>query len=300
MIAFYSNRDGNTEIYVVNADGGGLRRLTDNRATDQCPAWSPDGDRLAFVSDRDGNKEIYLMTVRGDKDASGAELQRLTNDPAYDSHPAWSPDGTHMAFISERDGNREIYVLDVQAALQGTGGDNPRRLTDHPADDMRPAWSPDGKRIAFNSERDGNWEIYIVDVDGDNLQRLTDSPTWEIFPDWSPNGTQIAYRHSAARGWNGDIWIINVQDALQGVEGSGGLRLTNDPGNDENPSWSPDGTQIVFQSDRYAEARTAGTDAYNFELLVLDVNGALQGADGDHLRRLTDDPTGDYWPTWGP
>jgi len=118
-IAFYSDRDGNPEIYVMNADGSDLRRLTDNDATDQAPAWSPDGTQIAFVSDRDGNREIYVMN------ADGSEPQRLTDNPAYESHPAWSPDGTQIAFISERDGNREIYILDAD-------GSNVQRLTSWP------------------------------------------------------------------------------------------------------------------------------------------------------------------------
>ncbi|HSR33740.1 MAG TPA: hypothetical protein VLY63_24500, partial [Anaerolineae bacterium] len=163
---------------------------------------------------------------------------------------------------------------------------NPRRLTDDPAEDMRPAWSPDGQQIAFNSERDGNWEIYLVSSDGSDLHRLTDSPTWEIFPAWSPDGTQIAYRHSAAESWNGDIWVMDTN-------GDNKQQLTYEPSNDENPSWSPDGSQIVFQSDRFADPGTMGSDTYNFELVIMD-------ADGGNSRRLTDHSAGDYWPTWGP
>ena len=125
-----------------------------------------------------------------------------------------------------------------------------------------------------------------MDSDGENLRRLTDSAAWEIFPAWSPDGMQIAYRYSAARSWNGNIWVMNA-------DGSEQRQLTDHPGNDENPSWSPDGTQIVFQSDRHADPGTAGTEAYNFELLVMD-------ADGGNVRRLTDQPGGDYWPAWGP
>jgi Tol biopolymer transport system component len=271
-IAFYSQRDGRTEIYVIDSDGGNLRRLTDNGAGDMAPAVSPDGRRIAFTTNRDGNNEIYVMN------ADGSDPQRLTNNSVYESHPAWAPDGSRIAFVSDRDGNREIYVMDAD-------GTNPRRLTDHPAEDMRPTWSPDSQQIAFNSDRDGNWEIYSMRSDGSDLHRLTDSPTWEIFPAWSPDGTQIAYRHSVARGWNGDIWVMDA-------DGDNKQQLTHEPSNDENPSWSPDGSQIVFQSDRYADPRTMGSDTYNFELLIMD-------ADGGNARRLTDHPAGDYWPTWG-
>jgi TolB protein len=273
VIAHYSNRDGNTEIYVVNADGTGQTRLTENRADDMAPAVSPDGQQIVFTSGRDGNNELYVMNI------DGSDQKRLTDNRAYESHPAWSPDGSQIAFVSERDGNREIYVIDAD-------GSNPRRLTNDPATDMRPSWSPDGQQIAFNSDRDGNWEIYVLNSDGNDLRRLTDTPTWEVFPAWSPDGTQIAYRHSAARDWNGDIWVMDAS-------GDNRQQLTREPSNDENPIWSPDGSHIVFQSDRYADPSTKGSDTYNFELVVMD-------ADGSNVRRLTNHPAGDYWPTWGP
>src|ERR687883_930796 len=98
QIAFASDRDGNFEIYLMDADGGGLTRLTENNAEDLSPAWSPNGSRIAFVSNRDGNNEIYVMN------ADGTAQTRLTNNAAHDVGPAWSPDGTKIAFVSTRDG----------------------------------------------------------------------------------------------------------------------------------------------------------------------------------------------------
>lgn len=102
-----SDRDGNWEIYGMNADGSNVRRLTDNEETDYFPAWSPDGASLAFSTRRDGNMEIYLM------DAGGSNLLDLTNHEAVDIMPNWSPDGTQLAFRSDRDGNQEIYMMDA-------------------------------------------------------------------------------------------------------------------------------------------------------------------------------------------
>lgn len=136
-ITFSSNRDGcdGTEIYVMNADGSGVIRLTNDFGHDSEPAWSPDGRRIAFSSDRDGDWDIYVMN------ADGSDVRRLTDNSDADSQPAWSPDGQRIAFVSDRDGDGEIYVMNAD-------GTEVRRLTDNSAWDGNPVWSPDGRLIA--------------------------------------------------------------------------------------------------------------------------------------------------------
>jgi Tol biopolymer transport system component/CubicO group peptidase (beta-lactamase class C family) len=128
-IAFDSVRDGNSEIYVVNSDGGGLRRLTRNAGPDLAPAWSPDGRKIAFTTKRDGNFEVYVMN------ADGSGQRRLTRNPASDGSPAWSPDGRRIAFVSRRDGNLEVYVMNPDGSGQ-------RNLTRSPWHEGSLAWSP--------------------------------------------------------------------------------------------------------------------------------------------------------------
>ena len=279
QIAFASNRDGNAEIYVINADGGNLRRLTNNRHDDYSPSWSPDGKRIAFSSDRDGHvidgrptSEIYVM------EADGGNSQNLTNNPGNDRDPSWSPDGKRIAFASERDGNFnvEIYVMD-------NDGSNQQRLTNNPLDDQSPSWSPDGKRIVFSSQRAGHFEtkfaitheIYVMDADGGNQQRLTENRKNDWFPSWSPDGERIAF----ASDRKGDLqnFEIYVMDA----DGGNQQRLTENRVYDWSPVWSPDGERIAFYSLRDGNA----------EIYVMD-------ADGDNPQNLTNHPDVDANPAW--
>ena len=188
VIAFYSDRDGNPEIYTIHADGNGLTRLTDNPAFDDGPAVSPDGTRIAFLTARhDPNPhfpnlkyELYVM------DIDGGNPQRLTTTEAAEDHPAWSPDGSRIIFDADydADGFYEIYTIQPD-------GSNLTRLTSNAANDQFADWSPDGTQIAFSSERNGNWDIFVMNADGSDQRPLTDSADWELFPAWSPDGTQI-------------------------------------------------------------------------------------------------------------
>jgi TolB protein len=128
-IVFVSNRGGNRDIYVMNADGSGLQRLTRNPKSDDDPVWSPDGRTIAFVSRRDGNPEVYVMN------ADGSEQRNLTRNPGRDRAPAWSPGGRTIAFHSNRDRNSEIYLMNAD----GSGQHN---LTRYRNNDFSLAWAP--------------------------------------------------------------------------------------------------------------------------------------------------------------
>src|SRR5882672_4164336 len=147
-IAFASDRDGNFEIYLMDTDGGGQIRLTENPGEDYSPAWSPDGSRLAFVSTRDGNAEIYVMN------ADGTGQTRLTSNTAGDLSPVWKPDGSQIAFVTNRDGNDEIYSMNAD-------GSSPANLTRNPADDSSFSYSPNSPLIVFSSKReDAQFNLY--------------------------------------------------------------------------------------------------------------------------------------------
>jgi Tol biopolymer transport system component len=230
-IAFASNRQGDWGIYVLDVEaarrGGGIAeatRLTKWPGNDRDPAWSPDGTRLAFSSPRDDDWEIYLIAVDG-----RGETQ-LTNNRAADWLPAWSPDGKRIAFVSDRDGNWEIYTMNAAPPAGGTGGSEQTNRTNNAADDWVPAWSPDGTHIAFQSNRDGNWEIYTMNTDGTEQTNLTNDPSDDWDPAWSPDGRRIVFM--SERDGNREIYTMNAED------GSQVIRLTHNPAADKSPVWS--------------------------------------------------------------
>lgn len=260
-LAFVSNREGNDEIYIMNADGSQAMNLSNNPANDASPAWSPDGARIAFTSNRDGNNEIYVMN------ANGAYQTRLTNHWATDEYPAWSPDGSRIAFASKRNGDYEVYVMNVD-------GTNVTRLTDTTQPNDQPEWSPDGKQIVFVSERDGNKEIYVMYADGSQQTRLTNNNTVDWFPKWSPDGKRIAF--VSFRDGNLEIYVMHV-------DGSQPTRLTQTKVRNFPPAWSPDGSLIAFNSERDG----------NYEIYMMKPDGSMQ-------TRLTSHPASDTFPAWQP
>jgi len=175
-IVFTSRRDGNNEIYIMNAEGTNPVRLTEQPGDDFAPSWSPDGAQIVFVSDRGQSPGIYDLYIMN---ADGSGARRLTNDTAIDYSPDWSPDGKVIAFRSHHDGPGDIYLINVD-------GSDLLNLTDHPSEDWAPSWSPDGSLIAFQTDRDGNWEIYQMRVDGSGFVNLTINPADDQLPYWRP------------------------------------------------------------------------------------------------------------------
>lgn len=233
-LAFSAWREGNWDIYTMDAAGKDLRRLTSHPAEDRAPAFSPDGRFLAFQSHRDGNWEIYVVS------AEGGEPRRLTIDPAYDGAPAWSPDGRKIAFESYRSGDLDIFIMNAD------GSDQINLTADEQAGDCDPAWSPDGRLIAFSSWRFGDKDIFVMEASGQNVIQLTNSPSQESNPIWSQDGQRLTY---VAQDYERmEIYILDV--ANPPAEGGVSRRLTWLTC-DDFPAWSPDG-RLAFLSHFYA------------------------------------------------
>ena len=258
QIVFASNRHGNYEIYVVDANGSDLKRLTEEPADDRHPVWSPDGSKIAFESQRDGNWELYVM------DSDGINIFRLISNLRDDQYPAWSPDGTEIAFESNRDGHREIYSMFPSGRRQ-------MNVSRSSEDEIRPEWSPDGAKLAFNRPNGNGHDIYTMDVGNWGMATQLTSDIDAKGPKWSPNGVTLAFTSDAG----GSPHISTI-----GSDGTGSLSLTPDH-NAWSPAWSPDGSHLVYTSDK------AGSE----DLFVIS-------ADGSGHVRITDDPAADTDPDW--
>jgi Tol biopolymer transport system component len=259
-IAFTADREGNPEIYIMDPDGGAQSNLSHNPASDHDPAWSADGTRIAFTSDRDGNSEIYVMN------ADGTGLTRLTDDAAEDDEAAWSPDGSQIVFASDRagfrGGVRDLYVMNADGSAQELLATGAG--FGHPG----PAWSPDGSLIAFDRPSpSGVRRIHTVRPDGTGEVQLTNG----ISPNWSPDGGFI-------------VFAVFEGIATMRSDGSDRAMIPYTGSYQSMPAWSPEGSDFAVVDRGGASGEEIAT----------------MSEIGTHVRKLTDNFSGDRLPDWQP
>jgi Tol biopolymer transport system component len=225
-IAFASNYDGDLDIYVMNGDGTSIRQLTKNSWADSYPSWSPDGTKLAFTSNRDGDFDIYTMSADGSNQVNltGEWSQFPDDDPhwspdgsriafamehygswdvwefrleskwlvpladgwAHEWFDSWSPDGKHFLIDSDQSGDVDLYVIETPPLDAMWYVPQPKVLADDNASQGAAVWSPDGTQIAFSGNRDGDWEVYLMNADGSAQRQLTHNTVDDIVADWQP------------------------------------------------------------------------------------------------------------------
>jgi Tol biopolymer transport system component len=282
-IAFVSDRPipgqpSNDNIWTMRPDGRRLVNLTPSSpASDGNPNWRADGRKIVFESDRETPEnpvpsgfespdfEIFTMN------ADGSDVRQITFNELDDEDPAWSPDGRHIVLARDLDPVRGQVNYEI-FTMTASGGDE-RNITNDPDPlDGLPNWSPDGQRIAFTSNRDGDAEIYTVNVDGWHVQQLTDNDTFDGAPNWSPSGRKLSFQSYRA----GQLSIYTMRR-----DGGHQERLTYDAPDAFASAWSPDGCLIVYSS--FA----------NPEIFAITV-------DGTDPRNLTSDPAFDFVPDWQP
>lgn len=224
-IAFVSERDGNPEIYVMNADGSDQTRITGNGFEDLDPAWSPDGSQLAIRRNLDGNNEIVLIDA-----ADGGNPVNLTNDPASDFNPEFSPDGTAIAFQRFTSGSGVGFGNEVM--LMNADGSGQTNLTENEntINDGEPTFSPDGSKVAFHSNRESSFRVYVMDLADRSVAQAADPGIFtNQEPAFSPDGTMIATRVGAT---NSNLAILRLADSSFTQVTPGGAQAT--------PSWQAD------------------------------------------------------------
>lgn len=270
QIAFTSGRDGNSEIYVMDADGKNQRNLTNHPAGDSQPSWSPDGKKIAFTSYRNsGNIQIFVM------DSDGQNPIRLT-DEVWDMNPEWSPDGRKIAFTGYKHAGGNGDVWDTDIYVMDPDGTNRKRLTRIPGNNSAPSWSPDSQRIVFANTIPRASEIYVMNADGTRQKRLTHDGgrDYKREPSWSPDGQSIAFVLNNLR---------SIQIYVMDIDGENQRKLT-DGAYDWSPAWSSDGGMIAYESWR-------GPDH------ISEIH--LMTFDGKYLNQLSGmHELGDWDPDW--
>jgi TolB protein len=262
-IVYLSDREKGKEVYLMDYDGLNKMRLTADQSIVLPPRWSFDATRIGYASYFQGPPSVYFL------DLATRDRRKVISSKGVNFAPSWSPKGDRMAFCSTREGNAEIYLMNnKEEGLQ--------RLTFHPAADLSPVWSQTGREIAFTSDRSGTPQIYIMDADGTNIRRLTYSGDYNTSASWSPRGDWIVY---TCRNKAGYLKLCADQ-----VSGQGLVSITEKGAwDDESPSWSPNGKEIVFASNRHGKSQIFAVRP-----------------DGTGLIQLTSDGGSNTSPDWAP
>jgi Tol biopolymer transport system component len=220
VLAYASDEAGSLDLFVTSVGGSPARRLTGSPLDEFSPTWSPDGRRIAYrVNPRRGDTgDIWIMR------SDGTRKRNLTRTPRVaDWSPAFSPDGTRIAYFSAMD----VWIM-------RSDGTKKRNVTRNGALNEYPTWSPDGKSLAFNSHRDGQFEVYRATAIGSRQRNLTRYPAHDKWPAWSPDGRHIAF--ASDREGNDDVFVMRA-------DGSDVRNLTRTSNLEEShPAWMPDGS----------------------------------------------------------
>jgi len=221
QIVFSSNRDGDIEIFSIDANGTNLQQLTENSADNNYPVWSPDGKRIAFYSNRGGVFGLFVMNADGRDQRRLVEVKGLSDVIPVEAKPVWSPDGKYIAFAG--DGMQLFMVNADNSQVTQLTTDN-KWISD-------PSWSPDSIKITFTTKAKGGYAVFIVDINTKTIEQISVESDWIWETEWSKDGTQILY---SAEDVNGDTEIF-----IKSTVGMIDYQLTQMKGTDWEATWSP-------------------------------------------------------------
>ena len=264
QIAFTGKVGRFKELFVMDMDGSNVRQLTNDRGLAMSSSWNPAGNLLVYTSYRTRVPDLFII------DVYSRHLKQITSGGGLEIGGKFSRDGTQI--LASRTVGRESDI-----ALMNLNGGVLRRITSSMGViDVSPDWSPDYSQIAFCSNRGGGPQIYTMNADGSNIKRISFvASNYCTSPKWSPKGDRIAFVCRADAGFQ--VFVSNP-------DGSDALQLTS-YGDNEDPSWSPDGRFLAFGT-------TFGRGAVS--------NIAVMTSDGGNIQQLTFGKSGDSEPSWGP
>jgi TolB protein len=246
--------NGNGQIYIADFDGGNIKQITFNNAVNLSPTWTKDGSKITYTSFKSGKPEIYNYNLITKQET------KIVSNMLNSSGASWSPDGNTLAFSAGSKDEKSTFIFSIDKF-----GKNKKTLVDTSSIEVEPAFSPNGKLLAYTSTKFGKPMIFVKDLASDSNTRITYAGWYNASASWTPDSKTIAFASYDRDIDRWDLFRINAN-------GSNIERLTLNQGDNEKPSWSPDGRFILFQSDRTSKGTRNGPK----KLYVMTKDGSYQ------------------------
>jgi TolB protein len=223
----FTQKGAASAIFAMDFDGANAYRVSNNSSQNILPAWSPSGGQIAYTSFMRNNPDLYVAS------SGGGRPNKLSSQRGMNTGAAWSPDGKQIALTLSKDGNPEIYVISA------ADGNVVRRITNDRAIDTSPAWSPDGGHLAFVSDRNGGPQIFVVPAAGGAARQVSFNGSYNTTPTWMPKAGKHVIAYTTRDGNTYDIVTLDLDTKAM-------VRITQNDGSNEEPSFSPNGRAIAF------------------------------------------------------